>query len=138
MKKFGDSLPVAIVAESDDETRMLIRSLLELMGFIVIEALDENEVYESAVFYQPELILIELTTPVVSGFSTIRRIKKEAELGKVHIVGISATSRVNGEIALAAGCSAHVRKPIEFDLLENVVEELIPCERLSMVSLLVH
>ena len=135
----AESLPVAIVAESDDETRLLIRSLLELLGFAVVEAQDGREAFESAVCYQPDLILIELRLPIVSGFTTIRRIRQESELKKVPIIALSSRNpTANGNLALAAGCSAHVQKPIEFDQLEAVVENLIPCQRLSMVSLLVH
>ncbi len=135
----SDCLPVAIVAESDEETRGLIRSLLELLGFAVVEALTGQEAYESALCYQPDLILIELKLPIVSGFTAIRRIKKESDLSSVPIIAMSSKNgTTNHNLALAAGCSAHVQKPIEFDHLESVVEDLIHCERLSVVSFLVH
>ena len=134
-----ESLPVAIVAESDDETRLLIKSLLEFLGFAVVEAHDGQEAFDSAVSYQPDLILIELKLPVVTGFTAIRRIKKVSDLNNVPIIAMSSRSaKTNEHLALAAGCSAHVAKPIEFDLLESVVEKLVPCDRLSAVSLLVH
>lgn len=132
-------LPVAIVAESDEETRMLIRSLLELLGFAVVEANDGDEVYQSAVCYQPDLILMELRLPIVSGVSAIRRIRKESYLSRIPIIAMSYKyTTANQNLALAAGCTAHLPKPIEFDRLESVVEDLFPCERLSMVSFLVH
>jgi len=135
----SDCLPVAIVAESDEETRGLIRSLLELLGFAVVEALTGQEAYESALCYQPDLILIELRLPIVSGFTAIRRIKKESDLSSVPIIAMSSkNTTTNHNLALASGCSAHVQKPIEFDHLESVVEDLIHCERLSVVSFLVH
>ena len=134
-----DCLPVAIVAESDEETRGLIRSLLELLGFAVVAVETGQQVYESALFYQPELILIELKLPVVSGFTAIRRIKKESDLSSIPIIAMSSkNTAANQNLALAAGCSAHVQKPIEFDELESVVEDLVVCERLSLVSFLVH
>ena len=57
MMATNECLPVAIVAESDEETRGLIRSLLEFLGFAVVEALNGQEVYEFALRYQPDLIL---------------------------------------------------------------------------------
>jgi len=135
----SNRLPVAVVAESDEETRGLIRSLLELLGFAVVEALDGRQAFESAVCYRPDLILIELTLPIVNGFSAIRRIKKQSELSNVPIIAMSTPHPgANGNLALAAGCSAHVPKPIEFDRLEEVVETLVACDRLTMVSHLVH
>ena len=139
MSAVTESLPVAILAESDEETRGLIRSLLELLGFAVVEANDSDDVFNSAVCYQPDLILIELQRPIVSGFSAIRRIRRESDLSSVPIIAISSKSTTaNLNLALAAGCTAHLQKPIEFDRLESVVENLVPCERLSMVSFLVH
>ena len=135
----SESLPVAIVAESDDETRLLIKSLLEFLGFAVVEAHDGQEAFESAVCYQPDLILIELKLPVVTGFNAIRRIKKASDLNHVPIIAMSSrAAKTNENLALAAGCSAHVAKPIEFDVLESVVENLVLCDRLTAVSMLVH
>jgi two-component system cell cycle response regulator DivK len=135
----NDTSPVAIVAESDEETRRLIRSLLELLGFAVVEAQNGDEAYESAVCYQPDLILIELRMPIISGFTAIRRIRKELKLGSIPIIAMSSNNpTANGSLARAAGCSAHVEKPVEFDRLEAVVESLVQCEKLTLVSLLVH
>lgn len=134
----SESLPVAIVAESDDETRGLIRSSLELLGFAVVEANDGDDVYQTAVCYQPDLILLEVQLPVI-GRSVIRRIRREADLSRVPIIAMSIKSTsASQNLALAAGCTAHLPKPIEFAQLESVVETLVPCERLSIVSLLVH
>ena len=131
------SLPVAILAESDEETRGLIRSLLELLGFAVVEAIDGDQVYHSAVCYQPDLILMELSLPLVCGASTIRRIRREPDLRSVPVIAISAKGD-SQKLALAAGCTAHLSTPIDFDQLETTVEKLVQCERLSIVSLLIH
>ncbi|HEY6804523.1 MAG TPA: response regulator [Pyrinomonadaceae bacterium] len=135
----SESLPVAIVAESDEETRGLIRSLLELLGFAVVEANDGEEVYQSAVCYHPHLILMELQLPAVNDVAAIRRIRRDSDLSKVPIIVTSSSKKkANQRLALAAGCTAHLAKPIEFDRLESVVENLVPCDRLSMVSFLIH
>jgi len=139
MRSTEKYLPVAIVAESDEETRGLIASLLEFLGFAVVVAKDDKEAYESAVFYQPDLILIELKLPIVSGFEAIRRIKREVDLKNTPIIAISAKrAAANNNLARAAGCSAHVQKPIEFDELESLVQTLVHCDPLSVVSCLVH
>jgi len=139
MPPTSESLPVAIIAESDEETRGLIRSLLELLGFAVVEATDGDDVYESAICYQPDLILMELQLPVVGGFSVVRRIRGQSDLSKVPIIAMSTKpTSASQNLALAAGCTAHLVKPIEFDRLESVVETLVPCERLTAVSFLIH
>jgi CheY-like chemotaxis protein len=136
---FTERLPIALLSESDDETRLLIRSLLELLGFVVVEATNEEATYEAAICYQPDLILLELRLPIAGGFTTVRRIRKETDLSRIPIIAIASPNAATSKtLALAAGCTAHVKKPIEFDRLEAVVETLVPCERLSMVSLMVH
>ena len=135
---FTERLPVAVLSESDEETRFLFRSSLELLGFVVIEAHDEHAVFEAAMCYQPDLILIELRCPIVDGFNAVRRIKKTNELNAIPIISFASPKAASKTLAIAAGCSAHLTKPVEFDHLESVVEHLVPCERLSTVSLMVH
>jgi|ERR1700752_200778 len=135
----SENAPVAIIAESDDETRFLIKSVLELQGFVVVEVGNEHDTCDLAFCYQPDLILIELRLPLMNGYSTIRRIRREPDLRKTPIIAISAREpRTTGRLALAAGCSALVQKPVDFDSLESVLERLVPCEKLSMISMLVH
>jgi CheY-like chemotaxis protein len=134
-----ETLPVAILAESDDETRILVRTLLELLGFVVVEVPNAGELYDAAVCYGPDLILIELTPPVARHFSAIRRIKLEPDLARTAIIAVSpGTNTQNSHIALTAGCSAHLQKPLELDQLEGLIKSLIRCERPSLVSVLVH
>ena len=135
----GQKLPLAIVAESDEETRFLIRSLLEFLAFDVIEVPDGPQAFDTAIIYQPELILIELKSPEVIGYTAIRQLKKTPDLVNVPIIAMSSKSvRTSEHLAITAGCSAYIEKPIEFDLLESIVENLVSCDRLSAVSLLVH
>jgi two-component system, cell cycle response regulator DivK len=136
---FTERLPVAVLAESDEETRLLIRSLLELLGFVVVDAVNEHAVFEAAMCYQPDLILLELKRPVLDGFNAVRRIKKSTELNEIPIISIASPQAATSKtVALAAGCSAHITKPVEFDHLESVVGNLVRCERLSTVSLMIH
>jgi CheY-like chemotaxis protein len=135
----SENAPVAIIAESDEETRFLIKSVLELQGFVVVEASNELDTCDLAFCYQPDLILIELRLPLMNGYSTIRRIRREPDLRRTPIIAISAREPgTTGRLALAAGCSALVQKPVDFDSLESVLERLVPCEKLSMISMLVH
>lgn len=132
---WNQSLPTILVADGDDDTRYLLKSLLELKGFQVLEANDGQEAVDIAVSKRPDLLLIQLKLPVVSGFSAIRRIRKQAELRDVPIIAISFNNPAsNCNLALAAGCSAHVENPIEFDLLDALIDRLLPGDRLPLSS----
>ncbi len=132
-------IPTILVAESDDDARFLLKSLLELKGFQVLEANDGEEAVDIALRKRPDLVLIQLKLPVVSGFTAIRRIKKHGELHDIPIIAISMNNpTTNHNLALAAGCSAHLENPIEFDHLEVLIDRLLPGDRLPLASVLIQ
>lgn len=136
---WNQSLPMILVADSDDDTRYLLKSLLELKGFHVLEANDGQKAVDLAVSKHPDLLLVQLKLPVVSGFTVIRRIRKYADLREVPIIAVSFNNPTsNHNVALAAGCSAHVENPIEFDLLDELIDRLLPRERLQLPSALIQ
>ena len=128
-----------LIADSDEDSRYLLRSLLELKGFQVLEANDGQEAIDTSVSRKPDLLLIQLKLAVVSGFTAIRRIRKHKELRAVPIIAISFNGPAsNRNLALAAGCSAHIENPIEFDLLDALVDKLLPGDRLPLASVLIQ
>ena len=69
-----------MIADCDEDNRCLLKSILELKGFNVLEAADGQEAFDIAIERLPDLVLIDLKLPVVSGFTVIRRIRKLAGL----------------------------------------------------------
>jgi|ERR1700730_4261199 len=128
-----------LIADRDDYTRHHLRSLLELKGLEVLEALDGQEAIDMAVGMRPDLMLIQLSLPIVSGFTAIRRIRKYCELRSVPIIAVSVNKPTsNRNLALAAGCIAHVEDPTEFYLLDALIDQLLPEKHLSLSSHLVQ
>ena len=128
-----------LIADSDEDSRYLVRSLLELKSFEILEAHDGQEAFDISVLRQPDLILIQLKLPLISGFTVIRRIRKHETLRNVPIIAISTNNPTsNHELALAAGCNAHIENPIEFDRLEVMLDRLLPRERLPLASALIQ
>lgn len=128
-----------LVAESDDDTRYLLKSLLELKGCFVLEAKDGQQAIDTALHKKPDLLLIQLKLPVVSGFTAVRQIRKHADLRHVPIVAMSANNPpMNHNLALAAGCNAHVEDPLEFDRLEALLDQLLPGNRVPLASILIQ
>lgn len=136
---FSQASPTIMVADSDEDERCLLKSILELRGFQVLEALDGREAIELAVQRRPDLVLMQLKLPVVSGFTAIRRIKKHDGLRDVPIIAVSFNNPTsNRNLALAAGCEAHIDNPIEFDLLEALIDRLLPGDRTPLASVLIQ
>jgi two-component system, cell cycle response regulator DivK len=134
-----DPNPTILVADSDEDSRYLLRSLLELKGFHVLEANDGQEAIDTSLSRRPDLVLIQLKLPVVSGFTAIRRIRKYDELRSIPIIAISFNNPTsNRSLALAAGCNAHIENPVEFDLLEVLLDQLLPGDRQPLASVLIQ
>src|SRR5258708_6132016 len=128
-----------MVADRDDYTRYLLRSLLELKGLEVLEAHDGQEAIDMAVGMRPDLMLIQLKLPIVSGFTAIRRIRKHCELRTVPIIAVSVNNPTsNRSLALAAGCIAHVEDPSEFYLLDALIDQLLTEKCFPLTSHLVQ
>jgi CheY-like chemotaxis protein len=115
-----------MVVEDFEDNRFMMRRLLEMSGYEVIEAVNGEEAVEKALRVRPTLILMDLSLPLLDGLAATRKIREYPELADVPIVAVSAhdTSDFHAE-ALAAGCNDYVTKPIDFDELEELLSKLI-------------
>jgi len=135
----AQSLPTIMIADCDEDERCLLRATLELKGFSVLEAGNGQQAFDLALQSHLDLILIELKLPVISGFTVIRRLQKFARLRQTPIIALSLNKPIsNQRLALAAGCAAHLNKPIAFDELDCLLDKLLPHARAELTSTLVH
>jgi CheY-like chemotaxis protein len=116
-----------LVVEDFEDNRFMMRRLLEMSGYQVLEATNGAEAVELAGREHPDLILMDLSLPVLDGLAATRRIRNQGGLSKVPIIAVSAhdTADFHAE-ALAAGCNDYVTKPIDFDQLESLLSRLLP------------
>jgi two-component system cell cycle response regulator DivK len=121
-----DALPTIMVVEDFEDNRFMMRRLLEMSGYQVLEAVNGEEAVEIAKRERPSLILMDLSLPLLDGLAATRRIRQEAELRDVPIVAVSAHDTADFHAdALAAGCNDYVTKPIDFDQLEALLGKLL-------------
>jgi CheY-like chemotaxis protein len=115
-----------MVVEDFEDNRFMMRRLLEMSGYNVIEAVNGEEAVEMAFRERPSLILMDLSLPLLDGLAATRRIRELPELNHVPIVAVSAHDTADFHAdALAAGCNDYVTKPIDFDELEQLLERVI-------------
>ena len=121
----NDVVKVLLVEDTEDN-RQMMRRLLEMSGYRVVEAINGVEAVKLASEEKPEIILMDLSLPLIDGLTATRRIRGLPGLNKVPIVAVSAhdTADFHSE-ALAAGCNAYVTKPIDYPELEEVVNRLL-------------
>ncbi|HEY6233208.1 MAG TPA: response regulator [Pyrinomonadaceae bacterium] len=115
-----------LLVEDTEDNRQMMHRLLEMSGFNVVEATNGKEAVEVAFKVHPQIILMDLSLPIIDGLAATRQIRNQPELNAVPIVAVSAhdTADFHSE-ALEAGCDAYVTKPINYTELEDLVHRLL-------------
>src|ERR687891_754445 len=120
----AERLPTVMVVGHDQDEVSLLSSVLHLKGFDVLQAENGKDAVDLANRWRPELILIELEVPFVSGFTTIRSLRTLSKSRETPIIAFSALEPTpHDSLAIAAGCVAHLAKPIDFDLLDTLIDQ---------------
>jgi CheY-like chemotaxis protein len=118
---------VFLLVEDFEDSRFMMRRLLEMAGYAVVEASDGEQAIELALKEKPALILMDLSLPKLDGLAATRQIRRYEGLGNTPIVAISAhDSPETRTEALDAGCDEYVTKPIDFDQLGALVKRFLP------------
>jgi two-component system, cell cycle response regulator DivK len=126
MKKKASDPPTVLLVEDTEDNRFMMRRLLEMSGFRVLEAMNGEEAVRLARSESPQLILMDLSLPVIDGLAATRLIRKVPALEATPIIAVSAhdTSDFQAE-AVEAGCNSYVTKPIDFNELEKLIQQLL-------------
>ena len=121
----ADPLTVLLVEDTEDN-RFMMRRLLEMAGYHVVEAMNGEEAVKLAKSVSPHLILMDLSLPVIDGLAATRLIRKLPHCESTPIIAVSAhdTSDFQSE-AIDAGCNSYVTKPIDFNELEELIAKLL-------------
>ena len=119
-------MPKILVVDDDEMNRDMLSRRLLRKGYEVVLAVNGVEAIEKVVADRPELILMDLSMPVLDGYEATRRLKAEAETAGIPIIGLSAHAMVGDrEKALAAGCDDYDTKPVELPRLLGKVESFL-------------
>jgi CheY-like chemotaxis protein len=115
-----------ILVVEDVELNMdLLVQLLE-DEYEVLTAMNGAEGIELAEQERPDLILMDLSLPVIDGWEATRRIKSNQHLSHIPIIALTAHAMVgDAEEALAAGCDDYLTKPLDEDLLFEKLDKLL-------------
>ncbi len=112
--------------EDNEDNFYMLSNRLKRRGYEVIAAPDGESGIETALRRQPELILMDLSLPVMDGWEATRRLKAAAETRHIPIVALSAHSMAGDrEKALAAGCDEYDTKPVELPRLLEKMASLL-------------
>ena len=115
-----------LLVEDLDDTRLFMRLELEEQGFIVFEAENGQVAVETAAREKPDVILMDLTLPLMDGFTATKLIRQNDELKNVPIIAITAHKENDFRSdAKASGFDAYVTKPIDVNWLKDLIAGLM-------------
>src|SRR5262249_37149194 len=121
-----------LVVEDSPDIRALVRMLLEPSGHQVLFASDGREGVEAAKREKPDLVLMDLSLPVLSGWEATRQIKTDPETSEVTVIAVTAHAmQGDRDRALAAGCDGFLSKPIDEETFETEVSRWVSRPRVS-------
>jgi two-component system sensor histidine kinase/response regulator len=111
-----------LVVEDHVDTRVMLKIILEMLNFDVLEAMDGETAFTIATEEFPDLILMDAGLPSIDGLSVTRKIREDKKIGHVPIVFLSGHALPSSrEAALEAGGNDYLVKPINIDEMLIVI-----------------
>jgi len=114
-----------LIVEDYEDTREFMKILLESYGYRVIEAADGIEAIDRVKQHHPDLILMDISLPVVDGLTATRAIREFDADSKVPIIAVTAFGKNYYSKAIEAGCNDLIDKPVDFDSLEPILRSYL-------------
>jgi CheY-like chemotaxis protein len=115
-----------LYVEDNDDNVYMLRGRLTRAGFEVIVATDGEQGVAMAVSQAPDLVVMDLSLPVLDGWEATRRLKAAAETRAIPVIALSAHAMEGDRArALAAGCDEYDIKPVDFPRLLGKIRALI-------------
>ncbi len=118
--------PRILYIEDNQENRMLVRRVLMVEGFEVIEVDNAHDGIEMALENPPDIILMDISMPGYDGLSATQKLRERPELDHVPIIAVTANvMKGDREETLRAGCDGYIPKPIDVDQFPEQVRSFL-------------
>lgn len=119
-------MPKILIVEDNEMNRDMLSRRLERRGYTVVTALDGEQGLTAAQSENPDLILMDMSLPIMDGWEATRRLKSQAETSGIPVIGLTAHAMTGDrDKAMAAGCDDYDTKPIELPRLLEKIESLL-------------
>ena len=120
-------MPKLLYVEDNEMNRDMLSRRLQRRGFEVLIAVDGEQGLSMAASEKPDLILMDMSLPVLDGWDATRQLKARPETGAIPILALTAHAMAGDrEQALAAGCDDYDTKPVRIDSLMAKIRTLLP------------
>jgi len=114
-----------LIAEDYVDIRLMMKMLVRSYGYEVLEAGDGYEAVEQVRQHHPDLILMDLSMPVMNGLAATEIIRTFDGMERLPIIAVTAYGDFFYKKAMQAGCSAVLSKPLDFNTLEPLLSQYL-------------
>ena len=115
-----------LIVEDNPQNMKIALMALRPHGYTLLEATDGNEALKIATSNKPDLILMDMQLPKVSGLEVTRRLRQMPAFSRIPIIAVTAYAmKGDDERIIEAGCDAYLPKPINTRELPRVVAEML-------------
>ena len=120
-------MPKILIVEDNEMNRDMLSRRLERRGFAIVMAVDGQQGVDLARSEKPDLILMDMSLPVMDGWTATQAIKADAELKDIPVIALTAHAMAGDrEKAMGAGCDDYDTKPIELPRLLEKIGKFLP------------
>jgi two-component system, sensor histidine kinase len=114
-----------LVIEDNQDVREMMSLMLSELGFAVRVAVDGESGVQAATSFQPDVALVDIDLPDISGHDVARRLRNEPVTARIKLVAVTGYGQVTDQQdALAAGFDRHLAKPVPIEILLGVIDDL--------------
>ena len=115
-----------LIAEDNAVNRELLRELLEMRGYTVVEACDGEETLRMIEQTQPDLLLLDIGMPVLDGFAVVRKIRENPRRASLPVVAVTAYAmQGDRERILNSNFDGYLSKPVNSRSLAEELDRLL-------------
>ena len=119
-------MPTILLIEDNELNRDMLSRRLARKGYDVVIAEDGAKGLSAASDSKPDLILMDMSLPVIDGWEATRRLKAEPQTRAIPVIALTAHAMSSDrEKAVAAGCDDYDTKPVELERLLGKIERLL-------------
>ena len=116
-----------LIVEDNDLNMKLFNDLLEAHGYFTLQTKDGVEALRMARLHRPDLILMDIQLPEVSGLEVTKWLKEDDDLRSIPVIAVTAFAMKGDEEKIRdGGCEAYIAKPISVASFMRTVERFLP------------
>lgn len=122
----SDKKPVIMVADDEEDIKVVLKMFLEAIGYEVVNAFDGLDAMEQMKANRPDLVLMDIMMPVIDGIEVVRQMKTDKNLREIPVIMLTAAAQSDMlQKALAVGAVDYISKPFEPEVVQIAIKKAL-------------